>query len=105
MTKELCGHSRARKTDFDLSLVNFIQLIRYISDLAGKTYDCIYSVAVSGHLLHVTAPENFVKGPFNVSEFVHYVEEVTLLFCRKSLFLLDQVPCLVCFFLRQSHLI
>lgn len=100
MTKELCGLSRARKTDFDMSLDNFTQLIRYISDLSGKTYDCLYAVAVSGHLLHATDPENFVKGPFNVREFMDYVEEMTHLFFRKSLFSLDQVLSLVCLFLQ-----
>ena len=66
VSKELCGLRGVAKTDFASSLNSFTQHISHISHLVGKTYDSLHAVALSGHLLHATAPENFIKGPLQV---------------------------------------
>ena len=65
--KEMCGLRGAAKTDFDSSVSRFTQQVTYISKLVGKTNDTLYSMAVTGHLLTVTAPENFQAGKLTVS--------------------------------------
>ena len=68
MTKELCGLKGAAKTDFNSSVSSFVQQITYISKLVGRSCDCLHAAALSGHLLHATAPENFLKGPLEVQK-------------------------------------
>ena len=59
VTKEMCGLRGAAKTDFDSSVSKFTQQVTYISKLVGKTKETLYSMAITGHLLVVTSPENF----------------------------------------------
>ncbi len=67
VTKEMCGLRGAAKTDFDSSVSQFTQQVTYISKLVGKTSDTLQSMAITGHLLVVTAPENFQSGKLTVS--------------------------------------
>ena len=67
VTKEMCGLRGAAKTDFDSSVSRFTQQVTYISKLVGKTNEALYSMAIIGHLLVVTSPENFQSGKLTVS--------------------------------------
>ena len=64
----MCGLKGAAKTDFTVSLNSFSQHVTHISQLVNKMSDSVHAVALSGHLLHATAPENFIKGPLQVSK-------------------------------------
>lgn len=66
VSKEMCGLKGAAKTDFSVSLNSFNLHITHISQLVSKMADSLHAVALSGHLLHTTAPENFIKGPLKV---------------------------------------
>ena len=67
VTKEMCGLRGAAKTDFDSSVSRFTQQVTYISKLVGKTNDALYSMAIIGHLLVMTSPENLQAGKLTVS--------------------------------------
>lgn len=62
VTKELCGLKGAARTDLETSVGNFLQQIKFISNLVERSCDCLRAAALSGYLLHATAPENFLKG-------------------------------------------
>ncbi len=63
----MCGLKGAAKTDFESSVSQFTQQVTYISKLVGKTNDSLSSMAITGHLLIVTSPENFRTGKLTVS--------------------------------------
>ena len=53
--------------DFNISVSCFIQQITYISKLVSKCNDSLRSMALTGHLLEVTSPDNFQKEKIHVS--------------------------------------
>ncbi|XP_064382815.1 uncharacterized protein LOC135331544 [Halichondria panicea] len=61
VTKQMCGLRGAQKMDFNISVSCFIQQITYISKLVSKCNDSLRSMALTGHLLEVTSPDNFQK--------------------------------------------
>jgi 2C-methyl-D-erythritol 2,4-cyclodiphosphate synthase len=65
VTKELCGLKGVAKTDFNASVSNFVQQLTYISKLIGVISTSLHAAALSGHLLHATAPGNFLKAPLD----------------------------------------
>lgn len=74
VTKEMCGLRGAAKTDFDSSVSRFTQQVTYISKLVGKTNDALYSMAIIGHLLAATSPENFQSGKLTVCQPVNAMQ-------------------------------
>ena len=56
----------AAKTELNTSVADFTQQITYISRLVNKTIDSLHAAALAGHLLKVTAPRKFLKGPLEV---------------------------------------
>ena len=63
----MCGLKGAARTDFSTSLNSFSQHISHISYLVDKMQGSLHAVALAGHLLHATAPENFIKGSLQVN--------------------------------------
>ena len=53
--------------DFSMSVSCFTQQITYISKLVSKCNDSLRSMALTGHLLEVTSPDNFTKETLHVS--------------------------------------
>ena len=53
--------------DFNMSVSCFTQQITYISKLVSKCNDSLRSMALTGHLLEVTSPNNFTKDKVHVS--------------------------------------
>ena len=107
VTKEMCGLRGAAKTDFDSSVSRFTQQVTYISKLVGKTNDALNSMAITGHLLVVTSPENFQSGKLTVSE-LHFFSLNSLLLTylivplKGGVILLRLKECVWCSFVHDS---
>ncbi len=67
VTKQMCGLRGAANMEFNMSVSCFTQQITYISKLVSRCNDSLRSMALTGHLLEVTAPDNFQKEKIHVS--------------------------------------